>query len=99
MTTRITEKDLQAVCDRINRTCGTPLTPYEFQPAKDGAPSKYVAQIGCYHLSHAYGGVALHRMYNEGGGVSDVFGGHVTKRDLYERMHAFLRGINVARGE
>ena len=87
--TRITEKDLQAVCNRINRAMDMPLEPY----AKVG--DKYVAQIGCYHLSHAYGGVALHRMYNDGGGVSDIFGGHMPKRELYGKMHAFLAGLNA----
>jgi hypothetical protein len=48
-------------------------------------------------LSGAYGGVALHRMYNAGGGVSDVFGsGHMSKRELYGRMHAFIRGMEAA---
>ena len=87
---RITEKDLQAVCNRINRATGSPAEPY----VKD-ADGKYHAQIGCYHLSHAYGGVALHRMYNDGGGVSDVFGGHMPKRELYGKMHAFIAGIDA----
>jgi hypothetical protein len=95
--TRITEKDLQAVCNRINRTLNMPLQPYELQLADGDKPSKYVAQIGCYHLSHAYGGVALHRMYNDGGGVSDVFGGHMPKRELYGKMHAFLAGLDAAK--
>jgi len=86
---RITDKDLQAVVNRINRMAGMPLEPY----AKVG--DNYVAQIGCYHLSHAYGGVALHRMYNEGGGVSDIFGGHMPKRELYGKMHAFLAGLDA----
>lgn len=91
MTNRITNKDLQAVCDRINRMAGMPLEPYS---KIDG---KHVANIGCYHLSGAYGGVALHRMGNDGGGVSDVFGHHMPKRDLYDRMHAFIAGFLAAR--
>ena len=74
---RITEKDLQATCDRINRMLDKPLEP----------------NIGCYHLDHAYGGVALHQMVNDGGGVRDILGGHLTKRDLYERMNAFIKGL------
>ena len=87
---RITDKDLQAVVNRINRETKSPAERY----AKDG--DKYKAHIGCYHLSHAYGGVALHRMHNEGGGVEDVFGGHMPKRELYERMHAWIRGYEAA---
>ena len=43
---RITDKDLQAVVDRINRTMGTPMQPYATGP--DG---KHAAQIGCYHYT------------------------------------------------
>lgn len=89
---RITEKDLQSAVDRINRELDMPLEPY----AKVG--DNYIVQIGCYHLSHAYGGVALYRMYNDGGGVSDVFGGHMPKRDLYCKLHAFLLGIYAKDG-
>lgn len=86
---RITDKRLQAVVDRINRTMGTPEAPYVKQD------DRYVAQIGNYHLSGAYGGKALHQMQTDGGGVRDVFGcGHVSKRDLYDRMHAFLQGVD-----
>ena len=87
---RITEKYLQAVCDRINRATNSPMASYVKNT--DGT---HTAQIGNYHISGAYGGKCLHRMHNEGGGVSDVFGcGHIAKRDLANRMHAFLAGID-----
>lgn len=87
--TRITQQHLQAVCDRINAATGMPAAPWE----KD-IDGKWRAQIGNYHLSGAYGGVSLHRMVSDGGGVSDVFDcGYVPKRHLADRMHAFLRGI------
>ena len=96
MADRITDKHLQALCDRINRVTGSPMAPY----ALDTVKGKHVAQIGNYHISHAYGGVSLHRMVNEGGGVSNVFGyGHVRKRELYDAMHAFLTGFAAAGGE
>ena len=89
--TRITDKDLQGLCDRINTITGNPLTPY--LPSVDG---KCQPQGGCYHLSHAYGGVALHRMCATGTGVSDVLSaGHQPKRDLYSQMYAFIKGINT----
>lgn len=88
---RISIKDLQSVCDRINRIMGTPAKPYE-----RGADGKLVAQIGNYHLDQAYGGVNLVRMVNEGGGISNVLGcGCIPKRDLYERMHCFIRGLEA----
>ena len=84
---RITEKYLQAVCDRINRAMGKSLQPYE-----NGA-----WQAGCFHISHAYGGVSLHQMCETGSGIRDVFRcGHVPKRELAERMHSFLDGIEFA---
>ena len=89
---RITDKDLQAACNRINRATNSPATPYMTDP--DG---KFHANIGCYHLSHAYGGVALHRMHNDGGGVEEVFGGHMPKRELYGKMHAFLAGLDAGK--
>ena len=90
MANRITDKNLQAVCDRINRLMGTPMDPYI-----DGK-----AQIGNYHLSHAYGGVTLHCMHNESGGVLEpLMTGHVPKRELYNQMFAFIAGINAGRDE
>jgi hypothetical protein len=33
-------------------------------------------------------------MVNTGGGVTDIFGcGHVAKRDLANRMQAFIKGL------
>ena len=90
---RITMQFLQAVCDRINRMAGTPLAPY----VKD-ANGKYQPQAHCYHLSQAYGGVSLHQMCAEGTGVHDVLGcGHIPKRELADRMAAFIAGFDHAK--
>ncbi len=87
---RITERDLQSVCDRINRTVGAPIAPYT---RKGGV---FSPNPGTYLISAAYGGYALHRMAPEGTGESDVFrSGHIARRDLYERMHAFLTGLET----
>ena len=89
MTNRITESHLQAIVDRLNRTTGSPAAPYV-----DG-----VAQIGNYHLSHAYGGVCLHRMFNDGGGVTSPLScGHTTKRELATMLYAFIAGIDSIKG-
>ena len=86
---RITERDLKAVVNRINQITGSPLEPYTKQD--DGG---FKANPGNYHLDHAYGGVSLKRMCNEGGGVSDVINsGYTTKRDLYNLMQAYIRGL------
>lgn len=86
---RITEKDLEVLVKRLNEDTNSPTMPWV--PMPDG---KMKARIGNYHISHAYGGVSLHRMTNEGGGVEDVFRcGHIPKRELYNRIHAYLGGI------
>ena len=85
---RITEKDIEAVIHRINIATGSPETPW----TKEASGMK--ANIDNYHRSGAYGGVTLHRMINDGGATEDVFScGHITKRDLYNRMQAFLVGL------
>ena len=90
---RITEKDLEGTVEYLNRLTDSPSTPY----TRTG--DKLQANIGNYHLSHAYGGVKLHRMVNEGGGVREpISTGYTTKRDLYNQMHAFIRGLESAKG-
>ena len=82
---RVTEKQLPAVVDRLNRITKSPMQPYV-----DGK-----AQPGNYHISHAYGGVCLHRMGNENGGVSSPLSiGHVPKRELLNLMYAYISGLN-----
>ena len=84
---RTTNKQLEFLCARINAAQKTPAKPYE-RSEIDGS---LVGQIGNFHLSGAYGGVCLHQTMTEGGGVRDVFScGHVTKRDLYQMMRAYL---------
>lgn len=82
---RVTQAQLQAAVDRINRLTESPMTPYV-----DGK-----IQVGNYHLSGAYGGVCLHRMHNEGGGVSSPLStGHISKRELLNLMHAYIIGLS-----
>ena len=90
---RITNKDIEKRVLTLNDLAGTPKEPY----AKiDG---KFEPQAKCYHLSFAYGGVALHQMCDEGSGVRDIFGGHMPKRELYERLNAFINGFGSAKRE
>lgn len=95
MTDRITIKHLDGMCDAINRKTNSPMAPY----VKDDA-GKYRAQIGNHHISEGYGGVCLHRMMNEGGGVTCPLDNcHGPKRELYEKMRAYLRGLEDAARE
>ncbi len=88
---RVTNKQLQALVDRINELTGSPMEPWSRQP--DG---KYKANIGNYHISGAYGGVCLHRMMNDGGGVTTPLSyGHIPKRELFEQLRAYVAGLEA----
>lgn len=92
MSNQISIKLLQAQVDRLNRMTGNPLEPWIRQGDRN------VAQVGNYHLDGAYGGYALEQMSNESGGVSDVFrSGHLSKRELFSRIDAFMTGIETAK--
>jgi hypothetical protein len=100
MSARITQKDLEAVCRRINRTVNG-----EELKAGRVVESGYQQIPNAYHLSGAYGGWSLYRNapVDESGeslGQSDVLRcGHVPRRDLYNRMQAFLTGYETASRE
>ncbi|MBA2312747.1 MAG: hypothetical protein H0V97_08110 [Actinobacteria bacterium] len=86
---RITDKHLDGLCRVLN---GGDVEIWTRQ--EDGSLK---ATVGAYYIDGAYGGVALYRMSNQGGGVSDVFSvGHRTKRDLYEMIRAFIVGRESA---
>ena len=94
MSNRITEKDLEGACLRLNQITGSPVAPYLNNPET----GKYEPQAGCYHLSHAYGGVCLHRMSMTPGcsGVdSPLRTGHIPKRELFGLIHAFINGVSL----
>lgn len=94
MRSKITEKQLQYLVDEINRATGSPMVPWSHNEPGPG----HHANIGNYHLSFAYGGVCLNRMMNEHGGVNCPLGmGHGPKRELYEKMRAFLDGMSAAK--
>lgn len=88
MAQRITEKHLQAMVNRLNK-----LT---------NSPTEYMTNgkinVGYYHIDYAYGGVQLVRTMNEGGGVTcPLSNGHMPKRELYDQIWAFIRGIELAK--
>lgn len=87
---RITDNDLDSLCTRINELTGSPLQSWGVGGA----------QVGNYHTSHAYGGVQLQRMHSTGGATtSPIGGGFGTKRELYERLCAYVAGLETTKGE
>jgi hypothetical protein len=91
---RITRKDIDGAINYLNRITGNDAEPYR----KEG--DKWVANKGNFHLSGAYGGHSLHQMSNDDGGIRDIFNcGHVPMRELYDLIHAYIKGIEFARKE
>lgn len=87
---RITQKDLEGLCNVINDAKGFEREPYN--RSKPGCnPNPNV-----YHLDYAYGGVKLVQMMDKGTGVRDIFSGYGTKRELYNEMRAYIKGMEVA---
>lgn len=94
MSNRITNADIENVVARINRLTGQPETPYK------RVKGKLIGQVGNYHTDSAYGGIKLVQMVNEGGGIRVISnGGYGTKRELYNEMQTFIRGIETAQKE
>lgn len=90
---RITDKHLAALCDRLNKVTGSPLTAYS-----TGEDNRSHANVGNFRISYAYGGVCLHRIANTSGGVScPLSNSHGTKRELYDQMYAMLCGIELVK--
>jgi len=89
---RITRKDLDGSVNYLNRITGNNPDPSRREN------DKWVANVGNFHISGAYGGVALHQMCNEAGGIRDIFQqGHMPMRELYNLIHAYAKGIVFAR--
>ena len=93
MNERITEKQLRSLVAYINDITGSPQEPYS-----KNSEGNFKANIGNYHLDFAYGGVNLSRMANDGGGINQPLGGGFhTKRELYDKLQAFIRGIQTGK--
>ena len=75
---RITEKDLEAVVNRLDRITNSPMESYSKSPMGNAIK----AQIGNYHLSWAYGGV-----------TTPLNCGYVSKRELYNLIQSYISGI------
>ena len=88
MSQRITEADLASKVHRLNEIVFNKKVP----------PEHFA--VGKFHLYHAYGKVQLHQCKSTGGQIDDVFRcGFFTKRELYEKMDAFISGIILAKRE
>lgn len=86
---RIADRHLQALCDRLNKLTNSPAKTYALNES-----GKRCAHIGNFHIGSAYSGVQLQRIANDAGGITTPLGGgYGTKRALYEKMSAFIAGL------
>jgi hypothetical protein len=88
---RITKKQLQARIDTINIILGTPENPYT------RTESGLSANVGNFHLSEAYGGYGVGLMTDGGGSSDPIWRGHISARDAYDRISAFIAGIQFSK--
>jgi hypothetical protein len=89
---RINKKDLEILVNRINKITNSPM---EYALKVDG---KYKIQVGHFHLDGAYGGWKLVRTVNDGGAIEEITYGFISKRELYEKMKAYLSGLEFNKG-
>ena len=90
---RVTNEQLNGIIHWINRLTKSPTETYSKNEKGEWKPN-----AGNYHLSGSYGGKSLHRMSSTEGctGVSDVLRcGHIPKRELANRMYAFICGLEA----
>ena len=87
---RTTLKDLENTIEQINT-----IVKADIKPMRITDEGSYKWNIGTYHLSQCYGGYALHKTLTEGGGITDIFGGHGSQRELLVNMRAFIKGLNT----
>jgi len=83
MPSRITERDLYAVVERLNTTV-------------HGEPKPAHNAPGAYFLRGAYGGWLLQRNAPNGRGCESVTSGYVSEPALYELICAYRKGYATA---
>ena len=89
---RITINQVESLVDQLNQIAGENPKPY------DTTKTKNRANVGTYVLDGAYGGWQLARICNEYGAQSQpIGGGYDSKREIWEKIRAFIRGFEAAR--
>lgn len=90
MPDKITQSRLLHLVDHLNKLTGSPDMPYH-QTQAEG----YVAHVGHFQIDSSNGGVSLERVHNKDGGVVTILE-RSSKRELYEEIHAYIRGYELA---
>jgi hypothetical protein len=85
---------LKKLCELINISTGSPATPYT------RTETGLVANIGNFHLSQGYGGVCVHRIANEDGGITTpIWATYISKKAAEGNMRAYLAGCETRKAE
>lgn len=96
MAYRYTQRDLDGAVRGLNLMAG--FTAEEADAplyTRDGANHR--AMVGRYTLQGAYGGLQLQQIINEGGGVRAITSGYLSKREVYNLIHAYREGMAAGR--
>ena len=88
--TRTSSKDIQRLVDLLNKLTDSPAEPW----AGQGATFK--ANVGCFHIEHAYGAPRLVRMVTEGGGERDI-SPRLPNGELARWINAYIAGFETAK--
>tara|TARA_Y100000310_G_scaffold82378_1_gene78989 strand:+ start:79 stop:552 length:474 start_codon:yes stop_codon:yes gene_type:complete len=86
---RITIKQIERKINYLNEITGNPLKPYSWNKKEE----KLTSNAGCYYWSGSYGGYKLEQICKGGGSSDPIYTGFVPKRELYNKICAFVRGI------
>lgn len=91
---RITDKHLDGLVNRLNKLTNSPLDYY------DKTSAKFKVNVGHFKLDSAYGGNKLVRVDNASGGECDIsIGGYITKSALYDQIVMLIKGYELANKE
>lgn len=83
---RVSMKHLEQLADLINEMKGAP-TEYAAK-----AKCVFKANVGYRYIYASGTGYSLACVSNESGGINTRFGSK-TKRELFEKLHAYLEGL------
>lgn len=85
---RITQKQMQALLDRLNTIAGTPLTTFD----PDRTEARW--NVGNFHLDSAYNGFCLMQVVSPRGAVENVLGtAYAPLSQTYRDTQIFIRGL------
>ena len=91
---RTTTKHIESLIKQLNELTHNPTETNYLLTTNQGR--KLCWNIGNYHLISAYGGYNLAQVVNNAGGITQpLYGGYVSKRELYNKLTSFINGVKV----